>query len=112
MRSLHIAALAFPTAQGTQAALHGMLSALGARGHDTHLLSYPLHHQADPRPEQRSNQVHRGDMPFRQRSTRSGPSLQKGLFDLALAASAARYCAELSPDLVVAHHVEAALCTL
>src|SRR5690348_5568093 len=112
MRSLHIAALAFPTAQGTQAALHSMLGALGARGHETHLLCYPQHDAADPDAGRRNYQVHRIGAPFKQRSTRSGPSFEKGLLDVALAARVARYCADLSPDLVVAHHVEAALCTL
>lgn len=112
MRSLHVAALAFPTQQGTQAALHGMLCALSAAGHDTHLLCYPIHQGAKPDVEMRPYHIHRVPGPLRQRSTRSGPSFEKGLLDVALAVRAARLCAELSPDLIVAHHVEAGLCGL
>lgn len=112
MRSLHVAALAFPTNQGTQAALHHMLCALAAEGHDTHLLCYPLHHGGDPDASARPYRIHRVPGPLRQRSTRSGPSLEKILLDLGLAARAVQLCRALSPDLVVVHHVEAGLCGL
>jgi glycosyltransferase involved in cell wall biosynthesis len=112
MRTLHIAALAFPTPQGTQAALHGMLSALAAHGHDTHLLCYPERPGGAAPGERAPYTIHRVDTSLKQRSTRSGPSLDKVLLDFALARHAARLCAELAPDLVIAHHVEGALCGL
>ncbi len=110
MRTLHIAALAFPTPQGTQGALHAMLSALATHGHETHLLCYPA---GDGEPGRaRPYVVHRARTSLKQRSTRSGPSAEKVLLDLALARRAKELCAALSPDLVVAHHVEAACCAL
>jgi len=114
MRTLHVAALAFPTPQGTQAAIHSMLSALAAAGHETHLYCYPRHvesAQRDPEPPA-PYRVHRVPSRRAQRSTRSGPSAEKLLLDAALASNLESLCDQLQPDLVVAHHVEAALCCL
>ena len=113
MRSLHIAALAFPTAQGTQAALHGMLSALAcARSRDASAL---LPARITMGIRERELEPIRSIVSTRLSGSAPrarGRACEKGLLDVALAASVARCCAELSPDLVVAHHVEAALCTL
>jgi hypothetical protein len=38
---LHVAALPFPSPQGTQAAIASMLEALASAGRDVHLLCYP-----------------------------------------------------------------------
>jgi glycosyltransferase involved in cell wall biosynthesis len=119
MRSLHLAALPFPTPQGTQGALHAMLDALATAGHDTHLLCYPelaaqSRLQSSRAPQvARRYRVHRADsLVARSRSSRSGPSLEKLWLDAALWTHARRLHRELAPDLVVAHHVEAALCGL
>jgi glycosyltransferase involved in cell wall biosynthesis len=101
MRVLHVAALPFPSPQGTQALLHAMLMAHAEAGHDAHLLCYPgraidlpytLHRCAPPRPV----------------SLQSGPSWQKLALDGALARSLSRLARRLRPSLIVAHHVEAA----
>lgn len=104
MRTLHVAAQPFPSYQGTQALVHAMLCALCERGHDTHLLSYAhgafqratpyVHHRASSRG---------GDD-----SLRSGPSWAKPAMDAQLSVELDRLRRLLKPDLIVAHHVEAA----
>ena len=106
MRSLHVAALPFPSAQGTQALLHSMLSTLASAGHDTHLLCYA--HGAEPTPQLRYR-VHRLPFTLGLRSLRSGPGARKLALDGLLVWSLRRLHAQLAPTLVVAHHVEAAL---
>jgi len=104
MRVLHVAALPFPSPQGTQALIGQMLRAHRVAGHDVHLLCY-AHGDGGALP----CEVHRiADFP-RHRSLRSGPSLQKPLLDAQLAWAARSLCRSLQPDLIVAHHVEAAL---
>lgn len=104
MRTLHVAAMPFPTLQGTQAAIHSMLCALAEAGHDTHLLCYA--DQAFPRAS--AYHVHRAPGPIALRTLRSGPSLEKLVLDGALSLRLRRLVRELDPELVVAHHVEAA----
>ena len=108
MRSLHVAALPFPTEQGTQALIHRMLCALGEAGHETHLLCYPDAAFTRSGPYQ----IHRVRASIRLPSFRSGPSAHKLLLDLALGTELGRLCARLKPDMVIAHHVEAALAAL
>lgn len=121
MRTLHVAAMPFPSAQGTQALLHQMLHALHAAGHDTHLLCYA--HGGDeagapaaacaPSPSRRASYtVHRLAARGFTQSLRSGPSLDKLWLDAALQRALPRLIDRLQPDLVVAHHVEAAGCAL
>jgi colanic acid biosynthesis glycosyl transferase WcaI len=107
MRSLHVAALPFPSCQGTQGLLHGMLSALAAAGHDTHLLCYA--HGAEPQPAQPGYTTHRLPLGLGLRSLRSGPGVRKLALDALLALQLRRLASALAPTLVVAHHVEAAL---
>ena len=104
MRTLHVAALPFPSPQGTQALLHAMLSALAAAGHDTHLLCY-AHGVGNL---DTTYTVHRA--PGRGRSLRSGPAFEKLWLDLRLARALARLARSLAPDAIIAHHVEAAAC--
>lgn len=108
MRVLHVAALPFPSPQGTQGAIHQMLSALALHGHEAHLLCYAHGGRDEPRPYA----VHRAPTRFPGRSLRSGPSLEKLRLDLGLARALRRLVDALAPDAVVAHHVEAMLCAL
>lgn len=96
---LHVAALPYPTPQGTQAAIRFMVEALpGAR-----LLAYGYGDGSAPTvPLLRAPRLSRSG------SLRSGPSLGKVLDDLGLAL-AVRQTGE---RLVVAHHVEAAAACL
>lgn len=102
--TLHVAALPFPSWQGTQAVLARMLAASADDGRETHLLCYAHGHGTAPR----GVHVHRiADLP-RVRSMRSGPSAAKLVLDASLAASLWALARELQPELIVAHHVEAA----
>jgi glycosyltransferase involved in cell wall biosynthesis len=84
-----------------------MLSALGASGHEAHLLCYAHGAMGERGPYT----VHRpAQRPGR--SLRSGPSLEKLRLDFGLARHLRTLERRLAPTAVVAHHVEAALCAL
>lgn len=104
LRVLHVAALAFPTHQGTQASIAHMLEASRRVGHAAELFSYAaqgyVRNFAFP--------VHRtGKLPWVS-SLRSGPSLAKLGLDLRMGVELRALCGRLQPQVVVAHHVEAA----
>jgi len=101
LRVLHLAALPFPTHQGTQVYIRQMCDRQAERL-DVHLLTYAhgigedgfafRHHRAP-------------DFP-RHRSLRSGPSWRKPLLDLGLAAAARALVRRVRPHLIHAHHYE------
>lgn len=102
---LHVAALPFPSPQGTQAAIASMIEALASAGRDVHLLCYP--HAGSE--QTFSFPIHRASDFARFRSLRSGVSPRKLVADAELA-RALRGCLErIKPCVVVAHHVEAAM---
>lgn len=106
---LHVAAMPFPSPQGTQAAVRAMLEALAAAGQETHLATYA---RGAGTLEDAAFTVHRvPDLP-RDRSLRSGPSVRKLVLDASLAALVPRLVRRLRPSLVVAHHAEAMLAAL
>ncbi len=99
----------FPSNQGTQALLREQCEALARRGHDVHLLVYAHGGWTYQAP---GVVVHRlRDWP-RDRSLRSGPSLQKIALDLQLTVAVRRWSANLRPDVVHAHNYEALLACL
>jgi glycosyltransferase involved in cell wall biosynthesis len=104
-RTSHLAALPFPTRQGTQAAIASMLRALREADREAQLLCY-AHGLSEPEPP---FTVHRGSGWSRDRSLRSGPSARKLIADVELAALLDRTRRARAGDLVIAHHVEAAL---
>ncbi|MFW5924978.1 MAG: glycosyltransferase [Myxococcota bacterium] len=109
LRTLHVAAMPFPSPQGTQAAVRAMVEALVDAGRETHLLTYGV--GTTPAGPMRftwhklAHRTGRNVVPVR--SLRSGPSIGKVVLDLQLAATLRRLHRRLRPDLVVAHHVEA-----
>lgn len=106
-RRLHVAALPYPTSQGTQAAIARIAAAHSQGDHRVALLTYGARafSRKDPFDVLRSPAL-----PGRERF-RSGPSLRK-LAHNALLARALRSSVEPN-DRIVAHHVEAAaLCAL
>ncbi len=105
VRCLHVAALPFPSPQGTQAAIRAMLDALVDAGHETHLLTYA--HGQDTRSFRFNH--HRANGPSLTQSMRSGPSLAKIGQGLALAKDVRALVRTIAPDVVIAHHVEAAI---
>ncbi len=103
LRILHVAALPFPTHQGTQVYIRQLCERQARSGHEVHLVTYAggldgrgdgifAHHRSP-------------DVP-RFRSMRSGPAWQKPLLDLGLAATARGLAGRLGPDIVHAHHYE------
>ena len=106
--ALHVAALPFPTLQGTQAAVAAMMDALAGEGREAHLLTYDGGtHEPDP-----TWTLHRSASPPGRDRLRSGPSLRKLAQDALLIPTLRRLHRELSPRAVVAHHVEAAAACL
>lgn len=104
MAVLHIAAMPFPSVQGTQAAVRMMVEAEHEAGLAPELLTYahgayelsvawPHHRIADL---------------TKDRSLHSGPSWRKIVEDAQLVVEARRLHGRLEPRWVVAHHVEAA----
>lgn len=102
--TIHVAAMPFPTAQGTQASIRAMLDVLAALGRDVHLITYArgafeiAHAFA----------LHRAPGVPGRDDFRSGPSLRKVAEDVALARELRRIARRIRPCVVIAHHVEAA----
>jgi len=108
LRILEVAALPFPSRQGTQVMLHALCDGLAGRGHDVHLLTY-AHGAFDLVPRYTLHRLR--DFP-RFRSLRSGPSWRRAALDLSLAAEIRRLAGKLSPDVLHVHNVEAAAAAL
>lgn len=103
---LHVAAMPVPSPQGTQASIRAMVRAHLEAGDETHLLAYA---HGDGTPIDDGLVLHRAGDGARDRSLRSGPSARKLVSDVALARALARVTRAYDFDLVIAHHVEAAL---
>lgn len=106
-RTLHVAALPFPSSQGTQAALLAIVRAVAedaaTRGERVALLTYEA---GDGRALLPANVEHRRTRaPVSNRSLRSGPSLAKIAEDVSLV----RALRDAPEPEIVAHHVEAGL---
>lgn len=108
LRLLEVAALPFPSRQGTQVLLDAIARGLAARGHDVHLLVYA--HGAFPLDA--PYRIHRLPDRPRFRSLRSGPDWRRLALDLVLAAELRRLARALRPDLVHLHNVEAGAAAL
>lgn len=106
--TLHVAAMPFPAARGTQALVHSIVEAVAASGDDTHLITYgPGKSDNTKGPE--AVVWHQSGRWLPQAHLRSGPSARKLLQDAALMQHVVRLSRGLRCDVVVAHHVEAAL---
>jgi glycosyltransferase involved in cell wall biosynthesis len=108
MKVLHVAAMPFPSVQGTQAAVLAMLEAEHADDRAPELLTYAHagYEAAVPWP------IHRIADLTRDRSLRSGPSWRKIVADAQLIVASRRIARERRVRAVVAHHVEAAAAAL
>ena len=101
---LQIAAFPFPSPQGSQVYVRGMIRALGRRGHRVRLLCY-AHGQGEIDPDY---EVIRAPAVPGYDNLRAGPDRVKPFLDLALVAMAAR----TRPQIVHAHNYEALLVAL
>ena len=108
MPVLHVAAMPFPSVQGTQAAVRAMIDAEHEAGRAPSLLTYARagYELSPPWP------IHRVADVSRDRSLRSGPSLRKLVSDAQLVLAARRLASKERPACIVAHHVEAAAAVL
>jgi len=100
-----VAAMPYPSGQGTQAVIGELARGLARSGHRVHLVCY--HHGAYRREEPFSVHRIRG-LPFYRR-LRSGPDGLKPVLDLVLAARAASVAREHGCSLIHAHNYEGAL---
>lgn len=99
---LHLAALPFPSYQGTQAAIRSMLETRAARGTRAELYTYGASGYA----LQPSFPLHRGPDNARG-ALRSGPSWAKVWADLRMGRALPRLCQQRNVRVLIAHHVEA-----
>jgi hypothetical protein len=99
---LHIAALPFPSYQGTQAAIRSMLEARTTAGQRAELFSYGAagYLWAPTFP------LHRGPDNARV-ALRSGPSWTKVIADLRMGSMLPALCRRRAAGVLIAHHVEA-----
>ncbi|MBM74643.1 MAG: hypothetical protein CMK59_04510 [Proteobacteria bacterium] len=101
MRILHVAAFPFPTPQGSQVYVRGILRALARRGHEASLLCYGY---GQDLPDE-GYMVHRIPNLGNYRKYRAGPDLTKPILDLMLALRLRK----LSADVIHVHNYEAPL---
>jgi len=99
-----VAAVPFPTLQGSQVVVRGFCESLSEKGHEVHLVTYG-YGQFPYSPEFRIHRVR--DFPW-YRSFCSGPTLMKLLFDLLLLFRLWRVCRLHGVQLISAHNYEAA----
>lgn len=103
MRVVMAAACPYPTTQGTQVLIRGMVRALCRRGHEVHLVAY---HLGEDLPAE-GEVLHRIPRVPWYRKLRSGPSWGKPFLDGLLAGRLLGVVREVRPDLVHAHNYEA-----
>ncbi len=108
MTILHVAAMPFPSPQGTQAAVRAMVDADHEAGRSPELLTY-AHGAAELRAPWPHHRI--ADL-VRDRSLRSGPSWRKLVEDAQLLVEARRLRQRLRPRATLAHHVEATTAAL
>lgn len=100
-----VVASPFPANHGTPAGIKELVEAVGARGHQIHIVTY---HFGEGPPPARA-QIHRiADLRFR-RKVRVGPSYEKPVQDLLLLIKLVRVVIQKRVDLIHAHNYEGAL---
>ena len=100
-----VAAMPYPTGQGTQSLLSEMCRGLAARGHQVHLVCY--HHAAFRREE--PFEVHRIPGVPLYRRLRSGPDFFKPLLDAMVLARTIQVVRRFGCQLIHAHNYEGAM---
>ncbi len=103
LRVVEVAACPWPTTQGTQVHLRGLVRALTRRGHDVHLVTY---HFGEDLPDEGAT-VHRIPPVPGYRKLRAGPSIAKPLLDGLLLARLAQVVHKTRPDVLHVHNYEA-----
>ena len=99
---VEVAACPWPTTQGTQVHLRGLVRALVRRGHDVHLVTY---HFGEDLPDEGAT-VHRIPRVPGYEKLRAGPSPAKPLLDGLLLLRLAQVVRRHRPDLIHVHNYE------
>lgn len=102
LRIVEVAACPYPTTQGTQVHLRGLVRALSRRGHDVHVVTY---HFGEDLPHD-GGTIHRIPRVPGYGKLRAGPSLGKPLLDALLLGRLAEVVRSVRPDLVHVHNYE------
>jgi glycosyltransferase involved in cell wall biosynthesis len=97
-----VAACPWPTTQGTQVHLRGLVRALSRRGHDVHLVTY---HFGEDLPGE-GGTVHRIPAVPGYGKLRAGPSAAKPLLDALLLMRLAQVVRSVRPDVIHVHNYE------
>jgi len=109
MRILMIAACPLPWSRGTPIRIHRMAEALVARGHDVHVVTYPLGDET----RSVSYKIHRVGRRSIRVDPRPGPSLMKLIYlDPLVCLRIRRMLGSGEFDLIHAHHYEGLLASL
>src|SRR5262250_2865244 len=98
--TLHVAAMPFPTRQGTQVAVHAMLEALPGTAE---LFTYGESDVADALPSYPWHRLSLWPRATTEKSFRSGPSWRKVVLDLRMSVRVRQLHSELPSAVVVAH---------
>jgi len=104
-RVVMVAACPYPTTQGTQVYIRGLVRAMVRRGHEVHLVTY--HHGEDLPSE--GEILHRIPAVAGYDKLRAGPSWGKPRLDALLLRELDRVVRRVKPDLIHAHNYEAPL---
>jgi len=106
---LVVAACPFPLARGTPVRILRLSEALAARGHDVHVVTYPLGEAYDPD----TLEIHRTRRVPTYRRTSPGPSVQKLLvLDPLVSRKIQSVLSDREVDVIHAHHYEGLLAAL
>ena len=105
MRVVMVAACPYPTTQGTQVAIRGLVRAMVERGHEVHVVAY---HFGEALPSD-GERLHRTPSVPGYRKLRAGPAWSKPALDALLAAKLLQVVRAVRPDLMHAHNYEAPL---
>lgn len=105
MRVVMVAACPYPTSQGTQVYIRGLIRAMVRRGHEVHLVTY---HFGEELPSE-GEVLHRIPAVRGYSKLRAGPAWGKPRLDALLLRELDRVVRRVRPDLLHAHNYEAPL---
>jgi len=109
LKILHVAAMPFPSIQGTQVYIEDLCSKQTESGKEVHLLTY---HHGIKRHTPYSFFLHKlGDFPP-YRSLKSGPSIEKIILDMRMVLAIRSLVRAIRPDIIHAHHYESLFASL
>ncbi len=106
MKVVQVVACPYPTTQGTQVYVRGLVRAMAARGHEVHVVAYSFGEEGV---EDDAGTLHRAGGVPGYRKLRAGPAWSKPLLDALLTRKLLEVVREVRPALIQAHNYEAPL---